>query len=150
MSTRSHISVKIKDEDINLIKKFDPVLFPWINSSNVLNKNYPDVELNGSYIKVYHHFDGYPDGLGNSLLNKYNSYELALNLCLGGDYSSIVGNNFLPYYGALDDEWKLVKPKVLNNEPQLIENYLYVFKNDKWYVSSFKEKEKELTFSKND
>lgn len=149
MSTRSHISVKIKDEDINLIKKFDPALFPWINSSNVLNKNYPDVELNGSYIKVYHHFDGYPNGLGNSLLNKYNSYELALNLCLGGDCSTIVGNNFLPYYGALDDEWKFVKPKILNNEPQLSEDYLYVFKNNKWYVSSLNEEEKELVYETN-
>lgn len=145
MATRAHISVKINEDDIDTVKKFNPNLFKWINSKLITDNFYHNVQLNGIYIKIYHHFDSYPDGLGKTLLEKYNTYDLALNLCLGGDYSTIVDNCFLPYYAALYDDWELVKPKILPEEPKLTEDYLYIFKNNKWYVVSHKEKEeKEL------
>jgi len=42
----------------------------------------------GSVISSYHHWDGYPEWLGKTLVEHYNSKELATELIDGGDMSS--------------------------------------------------------------
>ena len=42
----------------------------------------------GYYVSVYHHWDGYPQWLGKSLGEQYNSRKLASDLIDGGDMSS--------------------------------------------------------------
>ena len=42
----------------------------------------------GYYVSVYHHWDGYPQWLGKTLGEQYNSRKLASELIDGGDMSS--------------------------------------------------------------
>ena len=42
----------------------------------------------GYYVSVYHHWDGYPQWLGKTLGEHYDSRKLASNLIDGGDMSS--------------------------------------------------------------
>jgi hypothetical protein len=47
------------------------------------------IELkDGSILSVYHHWDGYPSGLGVTLKEHYNSRAAAAELIDGGDMSS--------------------------------------------------------------
>ena len=47
------------------------------------------IELkDGSILSVYHHWDGYPEWLGKTLKEQYNSREKASELIDGGDMSS--------------------------------------------------------------
>jgi hypothetical protein len=41
----------------------------------------------GSILSVYHHFDSYPEWLGNTLKEHYNTYETVADLIDGGDMS---------------------------------------------------------------
>ena len=41
-----------------------------------------------SILSVYHHFDGYPEGLGVKLKEHYNTYEKASELIDGGNMSN--------------------------------------------------------------
>ena len=41
-----------------------------------------------SILSVYHHFDGYPEGLGVTLKEHYNTYEKASELIDGGNMSN--------------------------------------------------------------
>ena len=71
-----------------------------------------------SILSVYHHFDGYPEGLGVTLKEHYNTYEKASELIDGGNMSNcwsdskydVKTGEFIPiadpkptYYGG-DDE----------------------------------------------
>ena len=42
----------------------------------------------GSILSAYHHWDGYPEGLGRKLITHYNAKSLAGKLIDGGDMSS--------------------------------------------------------------
>ena len=41
-----------------------------------------------SILSVYHHFDGYPEGLGVTLKEHYNTYEKVAELIDGGNMSN--------------------------------------------------------------
>ena len=46
------------------------------------------IELkDGSILSAYHHWDGYPEWLGKTLVEQYNSKEKASELIDGGDMS---------------------------------------------------------------
>ena len=88
MSTRSCIVIKVKESDLNQVKKFNPELLPvkvegWdcYGESTSDEKSQP-VELKGAYIGIYCHSDGYPSGVGAVLKEKFNDYETALNLII--------------------------------------------------------------------
>ena len=98
----------------------------------------------GYVLSVYHHWDGYPEWLGVTLKEKFNTYEKIAELLDGGDVSCIES----------DTDWKL--NKVENHvqyynyrgektEPRLdtcVEDYLanpandaeyaYLFENNEW------------------
>jgi hypothetical protein len=42
----------------------------------------------GSILSVYHHYDGYPEWLGKTLVENYNSYDKVSELIDHGDMSS--------------------------------------------------------------
>lgn len=42
-------------------------------------------------VSVYHHWDGYPSGLGKHLVEKYNSFNDADSIICMGDISTLMG-----------------------------------------------------------
>lgn len=107
------------------------------------------VKIGNEYRTVYCHWDGYLDGVGKTLLNHYNSLELACELIKGGDMSCLGEKCSCPeghsyenqidgytvYYGR-DRGEKGTGYKVSTERPNLKEDYLYIFENGKWYVES--------------
>lgn len=132
MSTRCNIVVKIKDKDKGLIKVFDPLLLN--NNKEYLDKKYNEVNLNGNYISIYVHHDGYINGVGCNLYNYFNSYEKALNLCLIGDCSYIEKEIIGSYHTFYEEEWDITAPKKYDNEPECYEDFLYLYDNNQWLV----------------
>lgn len=105
MSTRATITLKIKDEDLNQIKKFDVDKLPkGVYYADDCIEDLKEVKLDKPYITIYHHFNGYPEGLGLTLYKKFNDYDKILNIILGGDASSINGDKIIQYCAAYQDE----------------------------------------------
>ena len=111
MSTRSNIAIEMEDKSIRV---------------------------------VYCHSDGYISGVGKTLLKNYKNYDDVLKLINYGGISSLADNfNDTSFYcrdwGRKNED----KPTQYNNEfcmmyemtgATMIE-YLYLFKNNDWYVS---------------
>ena len=107
------------------------------------------VKIGNEYRTVYCHWDGYLEGVGKTLLNHYNSQELAEELVKEGDMSCIGEkcscpeghsyenqvNGYTVYYGR-DRGEKRTGYKVSEQRPKLSEEYLYVFEDGKWFVFS--------------
>lgn len=136
MATRSNIAVKIAESDKGSVKHFDVSKLP---NGKAYDSSYKssiqDVKLDKDYIQIYHHWDGYPDGVGRTLLNEFNDYEKALNLMLGGDASTINGKEIFQYCSWRNEDWDDVKP-TLCDKPSLDEEYLYKFEDGKWWVKA--------------
>ena len=101
----------------------------------------------GSIISAYHHWDGYPEWLGVTLKEHYNTKEDIAKLIDGGNMSSCYSDNqydeekqeFVKndpkpdYYGG-DDE----RPRLSRNLTQFAfdsksgEEYLYLFIDGEW------------------
>ena len=101
----------------------------------------------GSIISAYHHWDGYPEWLGVTLKEHYNTKEDIAKLIDGGNMSSCYSDNqydeekqeFVKndpkpdYYGG-DDE----RPRLSRNFTQFAfdsksgEEYLYLFIDGEW------------------
>ena len=101
----------------------------------------------GSIISAYHHWDGYPEWLGVTLKEHYNTKEDIAKLIDGGNMSSCYSDNqydeekqeFVKndpkpdYYGG-DDE----RPRLSRNFTQFAfdsksgEEYLYLFVDNEW------------------
>lgn len=139
MSTRATITLKIKDEDLNQIKKFDVDKLPkGVSYADDCIEDLKDVTLDKPYITIYHHFDGYPEGLGLTLYEKFNDYDKILNIILGGDASSINGDRIIQYCAAYQDEdWDSVKPDLTDEIPAVREDYQYYFDGDKWQYRAY-------------
>lgn len=134
MSTRSNICVKLRREDIGKTLRCD------VNKllSSYPEKAFHEVELDGSYITVYSHFDGYPSGVGSILVENFNDYDSALNLVLGGSMSRVgIGKDWVPYAVRSDEPWDWNKPKISIAIPEATEDYLYIFTLGRWWVTKF-------------
>ena len=143
MATRSHIVVKIKEEDKGKTVHFNPSLIPLACTypNDYLDK-LQDVVLDKNYICIYHHWDGYPDGLGRTLVGIFNDYDTILNLLLAGDASSINGKEILQYCTFREnEEWEHTKPTLYDECPSCKENYIYLFDNGKWQFKSYSDVE---------
>ena len=95
----------------------------------------------GSFLSVYHHWDGYPEWLGRILTTHYNSREQVAELIDGGDMSSAwtdVGwqNEKLPESGPLyySSRGENCPPQHAHNLIELYEQcdncgaeYVYIF-----------------------
>ncbi|OTP90517.1 hypothetical protein B6D12_05970 [Gilliamella apicola] len=118
------------------------------------------VKVGNEYRTVYCHLDGYPSGVGITLLNHYNSQELAEELVKEGDIVSLGKarscqeehshkneiDGYTVYYGR-DLGEKGTKYITSEERPKLEEDFLYIFENGKWFVSSiyFEDQTQELT-----
>ena len=95
---------------------------------------------------VYCHFDGYIQGVGQTLVENYKSYDDAISLLQFGGISSL-GNNlketsfYSRDWGRKDEDNKCTE---YQNEFSFMYNmrgdcwieYIYLFKNNKWLVST--------------
>ena len=102
--------------------------------------------LDNDYVlSVYHHWDGYPSGLGVFLQHNYTTKEQIAELLDGGDISSIYSrtdwNNeqvdeHVLYY---NDRGEKTEPRLdlnvedyIENEYSAMEEYAYLFENGEW------------------
>ena len=151
MSTRSMIFVKVSDYDLNEIVKPDKqriyekgITFEDVDGGEIPEAEvdkFPAVKLKKKYVGIYHHWDGYPDGVGVTLKNYFNNYQDALNLMLYGDESTI--NGYLSPYTLRGKGYKKKEdtpcrfydgiPRDLYKECWA--EYVYLFKNGEWYYS---------------
>ena len=101
----------------------------------------------GSILSAYHHWDGYPEWLGVTLKEHYNTREKIAKLLDGGNMSScwsdnqfdyekqeFVKNDPKPEYYGGDDE----RPRLSKNFTQFAfdsksgEEYIYLYEDGKW------------------
>ena len=100
-----------------------------------------------SILSVYHHFDGYPEGLGVKLVEHYNTYEKASELIDGGNMSNCYSDSkfnvetgeFTPiadpkpsYYGGDEEAPILSKNFDEFTRIDCWQEYSYVFVKDRW------------------
>ena len=120
MTTRSNIAIILKEEDKARV-------FVELNErlEKVGGRFRYGVD-NGNVLQIYCHWDGYPEGVGQDLLNDFNSYDAALKLILKGDHST-------PYesYTSKGEDWESNRPEQ-RTQPSCCEEYLYVFKDGEW------------------
>ena len=138
MATRSTICLVLRKEDIGKELKFDESKLPKgkMYSNEYIHK-LESVKLEQPILEIYHHFDGYPDVVGETLVNEFNDYDSVLNLMLGGDASSINGEMVEQYCAARGEEWEHNKPQQ-TNVCMLKEEYVYKFDEDgKWYFKGW-------------
>ena len=109
----------------------------------------------GSIISAYHHWDGYPEWLGVTLKEHYDTKEDIAKLIDGGNMSScysdnqydektqeFVKNDPKPEYYGGDDE----RPRLSRNFTQFAfdsksgEEYLYLFMDNEWNAFSLDHK----------
>lgn len=147
MATRSYIRVILKEEDRNKDMKFNPSLIGDEEGKYQIDlKEWGREQLDTEHgmwdtvnpggaeaLRIYHHWDGYPEGVGGTLIKHYNTYEKALNLILGGDCSTI--NRFYnPYALRSSEDWGGIRPLPIQENADIAEEYDYMFKDGQWYV----------------
>ena len=93
----------------------------------------------GHILSVYHHWDGYPEWLGVTLNNKFNTRDKVAELIDGGDISSCDSDtdwnlnkveNHVQYY---NDRGENTEPRLDANFDEYVKNgeeYAYVFTLD--------------------
>ena len=95
---------------------------------------------------IYVHSDGYPYGVGKILVDNYNHYDTANELFKHGDASHL-GDTYdeCSFYSrdwgrkeekarTHRDEWMFMN----DMKGDVFIEYIYLFKNDQWYVSTQK------------
>ena len=107
-----------------------------------------------SILSVYLHWDGYPEWLGATLEEHYNTYEKASELIDGGNMSSCYSDN---EYNSETGEYEKIEPRATyyggdDEAPILSKNfdeftridcwqeYSYVFVKDRWVAYSIRQK----------
>ena len=139
MATRSNLCLILNKEDIGKVVKFNANKLPKdVTYDNEFLDLVEEVTLEKPVLEIYHHWDGYPENLGKTLLEQYNDYDTILNLLLGGDASTINNNNVCQYCAWRGEDWEYVKPKQLD-KPAFNEEYLYKFENGVWYFKDIYE-----------
>jgi hypothetical protein len=136
MSTRSNIRVILKEEDRNRDMKFDPEMITPKNAwgDDQVDGKWDTVNPGGAEaLIIYHHWDGYPEGVGATLVKDYNDYDKVLNLVLGGDCSTI-NDGYCPYATRKREDWDSIQPRAVNANHGMEEEYDYMFKDGKWFV----------------
>lgn len=143
MATRSFIGVVVNPQDNGKTISPSLELLGKDIESFLKEAEFHDTVIENStkVIRIYHHWDGYPDGVGQTLLDEFNSYEKAINLIAFGDASDINGTTAVFYNSWREGEdWKRTKPRQYASEQayeeSCDEDYAYLFKDDKWYVKN--------------
>ena len=105
------------------------------------------LQLNSeALLSVYHHWDGYPQWLGVTLNEKFNTREKVAELIDGGDMSSCDSDNVYDYekqaFVKRDPKPEYYNDRGENTEPRLDlteqdffannEEFAYIFDNGVW------------------
>ena len=145
MSTRSTIAVAINEQDKGRVITPNLDVLGKRICTNFENPVFHNTTLEQGVISIYHHWDGYPEGVGETLVKEFNDYEKALNLMGFGDASTINGIDATFYNSWREGEdWSFTQPKQYESE-DAFENsfngdvfieYLYLFKDGEWFVKS--------------
>lgn len=180
MGTRCNIAIVLEKEDLNKDIQFD-----WKKIKHPYNPNpefakfytrkanpyiYPDLytppaihtpKKKGSVLMTYCQYDGYPRGVGKTLLEDYNDYESALNLISAGCLETLVWVDVEKdnYYGGFQMSPERTNPldMVISNhrdetqdtyfkelhvqsfhslkEAARQQAYLYVWKDGGWWIA---------------
>lgn len=94
---------------------------------------------NDSILSVYHHWDGYPEGLGKYLVENYNTRQLVAELIDGGDMSTCMvdADEEIEYYSKRGESE--YEPALSDDLAYFISltrecggEYAYVFANGMW------------------
>lgn len=143
MATRSFIGVVVNPQDNGKTISPSLELLGKDIESHLEKVEFHDTVIEDStkVIRIYHHWDGYPDGVGKTLLEEFNSYDKAINLIAFGDASDINGTNAVFYNSWREGEdWKTTMPRQYTSEQayedSCNEDYAYLFKDGKWYVKN--------------
>lgn len=82
------------------------------------------------YEYVYCHFDGYPEGVGETLVNSYDYEEIIEELISGGDMSSL-GDSIktTEYY----EDSSRVSVCNIHNIPNVGQDFIYMWYGKKWH-----------------
>lgn len=116
--------IKVRPSDVGKTLKFDesklPVKLEDWKERGLDGKVYRDetgrnlcqsVKLEGGYIGIYCHWDGYPHGgVGDALKEAFNDYDKALSLILGGSCSAITEKSVRHYANRSIENWRGIKP----------------------------------------
>lgn len=137
MSTRCHIAIKLKQEDLG--KKL------------LITENSKEHQLTTDegfpYMFIYIHHDGYLSGVGNGLLNELGvDYDTVKNYILKGNRTS-----FTCPYTECNETWDHNKPQFCKSiDGPIPEDYLYVLIDGKWFYRTWNDngRLKELTNEK--
>ena len=168
MSTRGHIYLKLKDESKGQVVKFKitKLAGSYRKNKKFLNNPIPDLVIptNAKYLRVFNHFDSYVNGgIGEDLLENYDTYDKVLNLLAMGDLNSVnTHDGTKSKYGCygfvsptrfIDDDSKIkctyrgvdghlgyhmvpfLHKGKLPSENALFDSYAYYFDGTTWYVT---------------
>ena len=143
MATRSFIGVVVNPQDKGKAIEPSLELLGKDIETTLENPEFHTTTIDESteVIRIYHHWDGYPSGVGRTLFEEFNSYEKAINLIAFGDASTINGTDAVFYNSWREGEdWKHTKPRQYTSEQayedSCDEDYAYLFKDGKWYVKN--------------
>lgn len=108
-------------------------------------RSYIIVQYDGKNLASYCHYDGYLEGVGKTLIEHYNSQELALNLVLLGGRRTLSED---PLDDLLSDSNFEEIFEDTPTEHFRFLDYLYTFSNGKWYYcDAYVNSLKEISFS---
>ena len=100
------------------------------------------VELDGTVTSSYVHYDGYTTGVGEMLLEHYNSNESARELATTLGYASSLSETVAKSHeGRANSDEAIVHASFAEFEKYVRENsyleYVYVWTSTKWFVGSY-------------
>ena len=140
MSTRSCIILKVRKEDMGKTLGFRKSELPvrlgeWTrDEGKEISK---PVKIDREFIGIYCHWDGYPEGVGAALKDKFTDYKQVLNLVLGGDCSSIEKEGVVHYANREGEEWVNIYPRQCDTVAEVEDifhgadaEYAYLFDGD--------------------
>tara|TARA_B100001094_G_C18111397_1_gene761382 strand:+ start:207 stop:569 length:363 start_codon:yes stop_codon:yes gene_type:complete len=110
--------------------------------------------INNSVRSIYCHYDGYPEGVGQTLLNHYGEKELDKLLDLGGISSlkDTIESTALTAYR--EDVYVDVREDYFSNDGSMHIDYSYLYEDGKWIVYNHNTNEehdlKKFLFGKNE
>ena len=111
MSTRSNIYLKLKPETLGTTIKFDATKLPEPEGDREFPIKDVVVPQDAKYMRIYHHWDGYVTGVGDTLNRYFKDYDTILNLLAMGDMSSI-NDRITSYQGWRNED---TPPKFLGD-----------------------------------
>ena len=137
MSTRSTIWVKIKEEDYGKVLTADVSKLP--NAMENFNYDCVPVKIHDHpskdlWLGIYCHWDGYPDGVGKELMEKFTTYEQALNLVLLGQCSYVI-DTICAYHNWRNEPVRIFESQF--ERPACVEDFAYYFENGTWEVQDW-------------